>query len=106
MLDLYRNIKQKRLEHGWNQTELAARMNYCDKSMISKIEAGKVDLSRSKILEFANVLGCTASELMGDVMPQSDLISEAMDLYNQYQKLSPENQIAFRTLLKSLQSES
>lgn len=106
MLDLYKNIKQKRLEHGWTQTELAVRMKYRDKSMISKIEAGKVDLSRSKILEFAKVLDCTASELMGDTDNLADLTNEAMELYEQYRNLTPENQIAFRTLLKSLQSES
>ena len=33
-------------------------------------------------------------------------ISRAMDLYRQYQNLSPENQIAFETLLKNLQSGS
>lgn len=102
MLELYRNIKQKRLEHGWSQTELAERMGYSHKSMISKIEAGLVDLSRSKIFEFAKVLGCTPGELMGDT--ESDLPDEAAQLYEQYRNLTPENQIAFRTLLKSLQS--
>lgn len=106
MLELYRNIKQKRIENGWTQTDLAVRMGYSDKSMISKIEAGKIDLARSKILEFADVFGCTSSELVGDVTPLSELNEEAMELYEQYQHLTPENQIAFRTLLKSLQSDS
>ena len=105
MLDLYRNIKQKRIEHSWSQAELATRMGYSDKSMISKIEAGKVDLSRSKILEFAKVLNCTASELMGDVIPESYLEEEAIELYDLYRNLTPENKVAFRTLLKSLQSD-
>lgn len=65
MLDLYTNIKLKRLENGWTQSELAKKMGYSDKSMIAKIENGKVDLPQSKIKSFADVLGCSVSDLMG-----------------------------------------
>lgn len=106
MLDLYRNIKQKRLEHGWTQSDLASRMGYSDKSMISKIEAGKVDLARSKILEFADVLGCTASELMGEVEPQEDITAEARELYIAYMKASADVRSAVEILLKPHGSDS
>lgn len=62
---IYKNIKQLRLEKGWSQTELAKRTGYSDKSMIAKIENGKVDLSQTKVVEFANALGTTPSELLG-----------------------------------------
>lgn len=65
MLDLYLNIKQKRIENHWSQQELADRIGYSDKSMIAKIESGKVDLSQSKIAQFASVFSCSVSELMG-----------------------------------------
>jgi len=65
LAQIYRNIKQLRLEKGWSQTDLAKRTGYSDKSMIAKIENGKVDLTQSKIIEFANALGTTPSELMG-----------------------------------------
>lgn len=65
MLNLYKNIKIERLRNGWNQSELAKRVGYTDKSMIAKIEAGKVDLSQTKIRAFANVFGVTESYLMG-----------------------------------------
>lgn len=65
MLELYENIKKFRTMKGWSQNELALRVGYSDKSMISKIENGLVDLSQSQILRFADELGVTPSDLMG-----------------------------------------
>ena len=65
MLDLYKRIKSERMDKGWTQSELARRMGYSDKSMIAKIENGKVDLPQSKIEAFAEIFGCTVSYLMG-----------------------------------------
>lgn len=65
MLDLYINIKEKRKKLGLTQSELAKKLGYADKSMIAKIEQGKVDLPQSKIIAFAKALNTTPSELMG-----------------------------------------
>lgn len=65
MLNLYVNIKNERLKKGWTQTELAHKVGYSDKSMIAKIESGKVDLPQTKIRAFANVFNCSESYLMG-----------------------------------------
>jgi len=65
LIDLYTNIKQKRLENGLSQDALARLTGYTDRSSIAKIEKGEVDLSESKISIFAKVLGVAASELMG-----------------------------------------
>lgn len=65
MLDLYINIKKERIKNGWTQTDLAKKIGYSDKSMIAKIEAGKVDLPQTKIRAFAQVFNCTESYLMG-----------------------------------------
>lgn len=65
MLQLYRNIKERRLKSGLTQAELAKKLGYADKSMIAKIEAGKVDLPQSKILAFAKALHTEPGELMG-----------------------------------------
>lgn len=66
MLTLYRNIKFYRTKNHWSQEELAKRAGYADKSMVSKIEKGTVDLPQSQISKFANIFGITASELMGE----------------------------------------
>lgn len=65
MLQLYENIKKRRMALGFTQTDLADKLGYADKSMIAKIESGKVDLAQSKIISFANALHCSPSELMG-----------------------------------------
>ena len=57
-------IREKRLERGWTQPELAERMGY-NKSTILRIERGEHDLTQSRIKEFANVLGTTPGYLMG-----------------------------------------
>ena len=72
MENLYENIKKRRLKLGMTQTDLANTMGYSDKSMISRIEAGKVDLSQSKILEFANALKIDAKYLMGLEKPKQE----------------------------------
>ena len=71
MLDLYKNIKSRRLELGMTQTDLARELGYADKSMVAKIEKGLVDLTQSKIIAFASALKTTPSELMGwDDVPE------------------------------------
>ena len=65
MQKLYMNIKKRRTELHMTQDELAVKMGYSDKGMISKIENGLVDISYSKIIEFSEVLRIDPIELMG-----------------------------------------
>ena len=65
MLELYKNIKSKRIALNMTQSELAEIMGYADKSMIAKIEKGLVDLPQSKIIAFANALNTKPGDLMG-----------------------------------------
>lgn len=48
-----------------SQDELAHIMGYSDRSMITKIESGKVDISQKKIVAFAQALNTTTGYLMG-----------------------------------------
>ena len=65
MLDLYKNIKEKRMALKMSQDTLAELTGYKDRSSIAKIEKGDVDISESKIREFAKALKTTPQELMG-----------------------------------------
>ena len=56
METMYERIKRLRKAIDMRQTELASLMGYSDKSMIAKIEAGKVDLTQSKIVAAAKAL--------------------------------------------------
>lgn len=65
MLELYNNIKKRRLELNMTQSDLAKKLGYADKSMIAKIEKGIIDLPQSKISAFAEALESTPEILMG-----------------------------------------
>ena len=65
MLDLYRNIRRRRIELGMSQQQLADKLGYKSRSAINKIEMGINDLTQSKIVAFAEALETTPGELMG-----------------------------------------
>lgn len=64
-MSIGQKIKEKRIERGWSQRELANRMGYGNNSTIARIEAGKVDIPQSRIVQFAEVLGVSVAYLMG-----------------------------------------
>lgn len=65
MLQLYKNIKNRRIALGLSQDELAQKTGYTSRSSIAKIESGKVDLPQTKIKLFAEALETTQADLMG-----------------------------------------
>ena len=65
MLTLYKNIKKRREELGMTKVRLAELVGY-DRSMITKIEQGKVDLTQSKIAAIAKALQTTDIKLIGE----------------------------------------
>lgn len=64
-MKLYENIRKRREELRMTQGDLAAKTGYADKTMISKIEKGVIDLPQSKIYLFAQALNTTPRALMG-----------------------------------------
>lgn len=65
MANLYENIRKRCETLGMSQNELATKTGYSDRTSISKIESGNVDLTQSRIMAFAKALNTTVSELMG-----------------------------------------
>lgn len=58
-------IKEKRLEHGYTQEELADKVGL-QKSAIAKYEKGRVEnIKRSMIQKLADALECSPAYLMG-----------------------------------------
>ena len=109
MLKLYENIKSLRKENGWSQEELAKRMGYTDRSSIAKIESGKVDLSQSKIVEFAKVFDVEPGDLMGwedePVRTSAErvkLVEEATKDRLLMEGMTPEEQAEIRELIRLL----
>lgn len=61
---LYSVIREQRIKINMSQEELARRTGYTSRSSIAKIEKGEVDLSLSKIVLFADVLGMEVYDLI------------------------------------------
>lgn len=110
---LYQNIKNRRLELGMTQSELAHKVGYADKGMISRIENGKVDLSQSQVYKFAEALTVDPYELMGwnnkyETEANSFVENTIFDIYSklgyeEYKLLSIYNMLPYeaqKTLLK------
>lgn len=80
MSTLGENIKNRRIELGLSQEELADRLGYKSRSTVAKIEAGINDLTQSKIAAFAQALSTTRSQLMGDGDKNTNDLSPNDDL--------------------------
>ena len=96
------------------QEELARKAGYTDRSMIAKIEKGQVDLSQSKIKQFADIFGVTPGHLMGwDVNP-SDAGAlaarvlkdpEAFQFMREYMGLDEVDRYALRLAVETLKAK-
>ena len=59
------NIRNRRIELGLSQEELAHKCGYKSKSSINKMELGVQGLTQSKIATVARALGTTPAYIMG-----------------------------------------
>lgn len=57
-------IRERRLELGISQEELAHRTGYKSRSSINKIELGLRDINQGQIIDFARALSTTPAYLM------------------------------------------
>ena len=104
MLELYKNIRSRRLELCMSQQELADIVGYSGKSMISKIERGEVDLSQTMIQKIADALKTTPGDLLGweeerPEVPEFD--TEHLELIDLYSKLTKEQKQTVMNMLRS-----
>lgn len=115
MLKLYENIRASRKAAKMTQEELARRTGYTDRSSIARIEKGEIDLSQSKIVQFAEALGTTPSRLMGwDEKPAEELQDmgalaaqllldqDALEMAREYMQLSEADRYAVRLVIASM----
>lgn len=103
-MELYNNIKYYRKKIGLTQTDLALKMGYTDKSMISQIERGKVDLPLSKVEEFAKIFGVSPGTLMGWDCDESLNDSNSL-VYELFNELDIEDQAYIVKTMKLLKED-
>lgn len=65
MTNIGTRIKERRIELGMSQDELAEKMGYKSRSTITKIEKGINDVVQSNIVKFSEVLNTSIAYLMG-----------------------------------------
>ena len=66
-------VKELREAHGMTQEELAYKIGYKSKSSINKIEIGKQDMPRPKLLMLADVLHTSVSRFVGEDDNKQDI---------------------------------
>lgn len=104
-------IRDRRIELGMTQDELAQKVGYKSRSSVNKIESSR-SLPLSKVQKMADALDTSPSFLMGwndSDSPQDVPLSEqyspeevekAMELYAQFKDSMPQIQAAIEALLK------
>ena len=97
-------IKQRRIELGLTQEELALRLGNKSRASVCTVEKNKEDLTTTRIRQYAEALETTPSYLMGwedGILIEKGRQSLASDLYDRYCDASPEVRAAVDLLLKS-----
>lgn len=108
-------IKTRRQELRMSQRDLAEVMGYSNHSTIARIEAGKVDLPQSRILQFAKVLGTTPAHLMGLENTQPEDIGAlaarvlmdpaVLDMVQKFMELGESDKFMVTTLVDGLHAK-
>lgn len=103
-MELYDRIRQRRIELGLSQDELAKMLGYKSRSTIAKIESGENDITQSKIVAFAYALGVEPGYLMGydDVpppMPQLILSAEEEAHIKKYRQLDADGKMRINAMI-------
>lgn len=105
-------IKQRRIELGLTQTELAHKMGITSKTTICKAETTDFNPTTDRVREFAKALDCTPSYLMGwEEVPNANSGTIAakvakdkdlQELVTDYIALPKEKQEAVKGMIKAL----
>lgn len=107
-------IKQRRIELGLTQEEVAKKCGYKSRSSVNKIELSR-DLPLNKVELMANALECSPGYLMGwtddnvemeyelrngNIVKENKHEKKALELYEKYEKADPNIKAAIEALLK------
>ena len=105
---IYERIKRLRLERNMTQADLAKKIGYAGKDMISRVESGKVDISRSRLIQFADALGVSpiylfnGSESIEEIGKPLPPISEDDILLDRFHRLDNEDKARIKERIEIL----
>jgi len=96
-------IRERRIELGLTQLELAHKMGYKNKSAICNVEKRGDNITSDRIEKLATVLECTPAFLMGWEIPEHSVeYSSTFEDYPEKEKLSHDILSKFRTDVQHL----
>lgn len=105
-------IKQRRIELGLTQTELAHKMGITSKTTICKAETTDFNPTTDRVREFAKALDCTPSYLMGweektaagagTIAAKVAKDKDLQELVSDYISLPKEKQEAVKGMIKAM----
>ena len=115
-------IRNKRIELGFSQTELAERAHYSDKTAISKIEHSGNNVTMKQLRRIAAALNVTTQYLLGwdeptvdekgnpeiishQVILSDEEVAKVLELYQMIERLPEDKRDALLKYLQFLQSE-
>lgn len=110
--ELGMRVREQRKLRGLSQDQLAMKVGYSDKTMVSKIEKGYVDLPLSRIGDLSYALGISPYYLLGMTddpkfdhrtlmpNPQAEAVKPEHRLYSAYRSASEKTQQAVCLLLE------
>lgn len=75
-------IKTERKMQNLSQQELAEKVGYADKGLISRIESGSLNLSMDKLIKIADALNVDVTELLMDPVPAEKKAEKDVILYD------------------------
>lgn len=61
---VYQRIRRIRTDKGMTQLDLAKKVGYSGKDMVSRVESGQIDISRNRLIQFADALGVSPRYLL------------------------------------------
>lgn len=93
------NIRQRRLELGLTQDELAKKLGLRNRVSVSTVENGKEDLTTERVRQFAKALNCSPADLMGWDDMSLRMITYAELIMQAYQKASTKDKKAVCAIL-------
>lgn len=85
------NIALRRKAAGLTQAQVAERLSV-EKESISRMESGRIALNLERLQQFADIYGCTVSDLIKD--GSADVQAQAQSLTEMLSPLSPDEREA------------
>ncbi len=85
------NIARRRKAAGLTQAQVAERLSV-EKESISRMESGRMALNLERLQQFADIYGCTVSDLIED--GSADVQAQAQSLTEMLSPLSPDEREA------------